>query len=47
MDATAVAISLGLSIDTLKIQHGLLIGLFFGIFQAIMPIVGWTVGTNL
>ncbi len=47
MDAIAVAIGLGLSIDTLKIKHGLLIGLFFGIFQALMPIVGWILGTNL
>lgn len=47
MDAVAVAISLGLSVDSLKIRHGLLIGFFFGLFQAIMPIVGWMAGRSL
>lgn len=47
MDAVAVAIGMGLSIDTLRIRHGLLIGLFFGIFQATMPIIGWAAGRSL
>ncbi len=47
MDAVAVAISMGLSINTLKIRHGLLIGLFFGAFQAIMPVLGWAAGRGL
>jgi manganese efflux pump family protein len=44
MDAIAVAVSLGLSIKSLKVQNGFVIGLFFGSFQAIMPVIGWSVG---
>ncbi|MDI6767157.1 MAG: manganese efflux pump MntP family protein [Bacteroidota bacterium] len=47
MDAVAVAISMGLSINSLRIRHGLLIGLFFGAFQAIMPVLGWAAGRGL
>jgi manganese efflux pump family protein len=47
MDAIAVAMSLGLSIKSLKIQNGFVIGLFFGGFQAIMPVIGWSIGLSL
>ena len=47
MDAVAVAISLGLTIKSLKIHNGLIIGIFFGIFQAIMPVIGWAAGRRL
>jgi len=47
MDATAVAVGLGLSIKSLKIQNGFVIGLFFGGFQAIMPVIGWSIGLGL
>lgn len=46
MDAVAVAIGMGLSIHTLRIQHGLIIGLFFGFFQSIMPVIGWAAGRS-
>ena len=47
MDAVAVAISLGLTIKSLKIYNGLIIGLFFGSFQALMPVIGWAAGRSL
>jgi manganese efflux pump family protein len=47
MDAIAVAMSLGLSNKSLKIQNGFVIGLFFGGFQAIMPVIGWSIGISL
>ncbi|MBA4312686.1 MAG: hypothetical protein C0417_08655 [Chlorobiaceae bacterium] len=47
MDAVAVAVSMGLSINSLRIKHGILIGLFFGVFQAVMPVIGWITGKSL
>ncbi len=44
MDAVAVSVSLGLTIRSLKIHNGLVISLFFGLFQMIMPLVGWSAG---
>lgn len=47
MDAFAVSVTSGLAIDKLKIGHALRIGAFFGMFQAIMPIIGWLAGIGL
>ncbi len=46
MDAFAVAVCKGLSMR--KIDHGyaLVLSLFFGFFQALMPTLGWLVGTK-
>lgn len=44
MDAFAVAIANGFSIKKLKINHALRIALFFGLFQAFMPVIGWSLG---
>lgn len=41
MDAFAVSISSGVTINKMKIRHALLIASFFGFFQAIMPVFGW------
>lgn len=41
MDAFAVSITKGLSINTIKRSHYLKVGLWFGLFQAIMPILGY------
>lgn len=46
MDAFAVAICKGLSVRSLKLKHALITGLFFGGFQAIMPLVGYLFGTQ-
>ena len=45
MDAFAVAVCKGLSVGKPKPQHYLLIGLWFGGFQALMPTVGYYLGS--
>ena len=44
MDAFAVSVCKGLKMKTIDYGRTLLIGLFFGGFQAIMPLIGWLVG---
>lgn len=44
MDAFAVALTSGIIIKDLKLFHVIKIGLFFGLFQAIMPLIGWLIG---
>lgn len=46
MDAFAVAICKGLSLKKLKLSHAVITGLFFGGFQAIMPLIGYLLGTQ-
>lgn len=45
MDALAVAICKGLAISRLKARHMLIVGAWFGIFQALMPTIGWLLGS--
>jgi len=45
MDAFAVSISYGCSALRVPFKHTTTIALFFGGFQAIMPIIGWYGGT--
>ncbi len=47
MDAFAVSVTSGFAISRLKIRHALRIALFFGGFQAAMPVVGWLAGSGL
>ena len=44
MDAFAVALCKGLSMPRMDKKQALIIGLFFGGFQAIMPFIGWLLG---
>lgn len=44
MDAFAVAICVGLSLPKFKLWYALVVGMYFGVFQAIMPLVGFFVG---
>ena len=44
MDAFAVAICKGLSMRRIDGRQTLLVGLFFGGFQALMPLLGWALG---
>jgi len=44
MDAFAVSITSGLTIKHLRINNALKIAMFFGSFQAIMPLIGWSAG---
>ena len=46
MDAFAVAICKGLATDKAKIKHMLIVGLWFGGFQALMPLIGYLVGSS-
>lgn len=46
MDAFAVSICKGLSVCTLKPRHALAAGLWFGGFQALMPLVGYFLGVR-
>lgn len=43
-DAFAAAMCKGLSKSTLKLRHMLTVGLFFGAFQALMPLLGFYLG---
>ncbi|MCQ2514187.1 MAG: manganese efflux pump MntP family protein [Ruminococcus sp.] len=44
MDAFAVSICKGLSVQKLKIKHALIAGLYFGGFQLGMPVIGYLLG---
>ena len=46
MDAFAVSICKGLSLRRLRVRHALLAGLYFGGFQALMPLLGWALGVR-
>lgn len=46
MDAFAVSITSGITIRKMKLRHAFMISSFFGFFQAIMPLLGWTVGLS-
>ena len=41
MDAFAVSVCKGLSVSRVRMSHSLSCGLYFGAFQALMPLVGW------
>ncbi|MEG4242695.1 manganese efflux pump MntP family protein [Microcoleus sp. MON2_D6] len=45
-DAFAVAVSSGLAIKHMKVNKALKIALFFGFFQALMPVLGWLIGLS-
>ena len=47
MDAFAVSIASGLTIKHLKVKHAVRIAVFFGMFQAVMPIIGWLAGLSI
>lgn len=44
MDAFAVSICKGLSMLKMKWKRAIIIALYFGIFQALMPFIGYTIG---
>lgn len=46
MDAFAVSICKGLSVKELKGKHALLVGIYFGGFQALMPLIGYLLGSQ-
>lgn len=46
MDAFAVSIGKGLSLKQIKLRHVLSVGLWFGGFQALMPLIGYLLGAT-
>lgn len=45
MDAFAVSICKGLSLGKIKVKHMCIAGLWFGGFQALMPLIGYYLGS--
>ena len=46
MDAFAVSVCKGLSVPRAKKSHLIITGLYFGGFQALMPLIGYLLGVN-
>lgn len=46
MDAFAASVCKGLSMRKAEVKNILIIALFFGGFQALMPFIGWALGTQ-
>lgn len=46
MDAFAVSICKGLSVQKVRMKHVALTGIWFGGFQALMPVIGYFVGAS-
>lgn len=46
MDAFAVAICKGLCLQKMSLRRAALVGLFFGGFQGMMPLLGWILGSQ-
>ena len=46
MDAFAVAICKGPSVHKLQVKHMVLVGAYFGVFQAVMPLIGYFLGSQ-
>lgn len=47
MDAFAVSICKGLSMKKMSFKKAIIIGLYFGIFQALMPVIGFCLRSNI
>ena len=46
MDAFAVAVCKGLSVKCASMRQSMLVGVYFGGFQALMPLIGYLLGTT-
>lgn len=46
MDAFAVSICKGLTLKKIEISKALICGIYFGVFQAIMPLIGYFIGKS-
>jgi manganese efflux pump family protein len=47
MDAFAVSVAAGMSLPALTNRHVFRLSFHFGLFQFLMPVIGWAVGTKL
>ncbi|HYO53981.1 manganese efflux pump MntP family protein [Archangium sp.] len=46
MDATAVSIASALTAPRVRARDALLLAFLFGLFQALMPVIGWALGSQ-
>lgn len=46
MDAFAISVTKGIVMKSIKVSNSLMIAIFFGSFQAIMPVIGWFAGLS-
>lgn len=46
MDAFAVSVCKGLSLDRARLRHMAITGTYFGVFQALMPFLGYMLGVR-
>ncbi len=46
MDAFAVALATGLTLEWVTGRHLFRLGFHFGLFQALMPVLGWLAGAD-
>lgn len=47
MDAFAVSVSCGISVPGFGVRQAARVGLWFGLFQFLMPLTGWALGTGV
>lgn len=47
MDAFAVAIATGVSLKQVSVRQTFRLSWHFGLFQALMPVIGWWLGTSI
>lgn len=47
LDALAVSVTNGISCKGFQKRHAILMGIYFGAFQFLMPLIGWLLGSNL
>jgi putative Mn2+ efflux pump MntP len=47
MDAMAVSITLGVCKGKVTLREAIVVGLYFGVFQAVMPAIGFLAGSKL
>lgn len=46
MDAFAVSVGKGMAVRRVRPYHGLICGIYFGVFQALMPCIGYAAGSS-
>lgn len=47
LDAFAASVTSGLTVKNFGFKHALLLGIYFGSFQFIMPVIGWLLGSTV
>ena len=47
MDAFAVSVTNGLTIPNYKCKHAAITAAYFGLFQGLMPLIGWLLGSTV